>query len=264
MLVDKNTYLGSTAKRTLDRRMEQRGKNAGRLTLLHIGPNDFWGESMKLPMLFGDLMSSIRLLFVEPQLHLHPFIKQHAAGRGFLDVTVLHAAVGFSESSGDEDATLTLWGYNTTCVNAVGDAFGMSEYLPGVRSADHFGLSKVTSTSQSWVSGAAKSQLTDSGLGGMDRFEAFVDRLRKCVVPMVVPLVSPQEILHSMGVQPETIDFSIVDAEGVDIEIMNAFLALPGFSPAIMMWETGGHSTRQAALLSNVSMKGYDIHSDCQ
>ncbi|EJK73729.1 hypothetical protein THAOC_04630 [Thalassiosira oceanica] len=84
----------------------------------------------------------------------------------------------------------------------------------------------------------------------------------KYVTRTDVPCFSPEMILaagRSRPWSPRSVDVLMVDTEGVDDVVVNAWLSLPGFLPALLIYEhTHVKEPRATALRGRLRERGYD------
>lgn len=74
------------------------------------------------------------------------------------------------------------------------------------------------------------SGLCNECLESQEAFEAYVEEIQ-------VPCKVPGDLLYAASVRQEDVDLLEVDAEGEDAKIVSAFLSLPRFRPALIVFE---------------------------
>eukprot|EP00928_Gymnodinium_smaydae_P063193 TRINITY_DN46858_c0_g1_i1.p1 TRINITY_DN46858_c0_g1~~TRINITY_DN46858_c0_g1_i1.p1 ORF type:complete len:356 (+),score=21.20 TRINITY_DN46858_c0_g1_i1:68-1069(+) len=84
-----------------------------------------------------------------------------------------------------------------------------------------------------------------------------------------VVCLTPTALLQEFQISPAAVEYYVVDAEGVDADIVENLLATPDLAPAILQFEGlnthGDREEKQSGLLSAVHQladRGYDVHMD--
>ena len=85
--------------------------------------------------------------------------------------------------------------------------------------------------------------------------ELYVDTIR-------VPCHRPDDLLHSRLVDPRSVNALVVDAEGLDAELVEAFMRISGMQPALIIFEAHIASAKQLRVLyARLRRGGYKL--DC-
>ena len=81
---------------------------------------------------------------------------------------------------------------------------------------------------------------------------------------------SVQALLEELQVDASQIGLLIIDAEGLDTMLLEDFLSLPGFKPAVLQWEyqhhnlypsRAAHRNATFQVVKQVAALGYDIQA---
>lgn len=98
--------------------------------------------------------------------------------------------------------------------------------------------------------------------------ERHQDDLEDWVESLPVKCHTPATLLKEVRMEPRDVDFLFIDAEGYDAEILQLFRSLPGFNPAVIIFEWAFHhaSRKKLHLLPDAanywSQKGYAVYKD--
>eukprot|EP00415_Alexandrium_ostenfeldii_P000557 UN0557 len=96
-----------------------------------------------------------------------------------------------------------------------------------------------------------------------DRHE---DDLEDWLVEIPVKCHTAASLLQDVRMQVEDVDYLFIDAEGYDAEILGSFTDLPGFNPAVIIFEWGFHHASRGKLhmlpeiANRWSRKGYAVY----
>jgi FkbM family methyltransferase len=71
---------------------------------------------------------------------------------------------------------------------------------------------------------------TMCGFKKEEEFQAFIDEIQ-------VPCWTPSDLMSLNNFEPHQIDFLLVDAEGFDFKVVNAFMSHPDFDPKLLIYE---------------------------
>eukprot|EP00747_Dinoflagellata_sp_TGD_P180486 gnl/TRDRNA2_/TRDRNA2_33024_c0_seq1.p1 gnl/TRDRNA2_/TRDRNA2_33024_c0~~gnl/TRDRNA2_/TRDRNA2_33024_c0_seq1.p1 ORF type:complete len:334 (-),score=17.41 gnl/TRDRNA2_/TRDRNA2_33024_c0_seq1:64-1065(-) len=104
----------------------------------------------------------------------------------------------------------------------------------------------------------------------------LIDPSRKLLNALTVPCITPKGIIDFFGPEPNDIDILLMDLEGLDLDTLDRFLAIDGFSPWIIKfeWHVAHHHAFMKSLwygldkihrditmlLRKLSSKGYSTH----
>jgi len=242
---------------TMLRRYADRARlraRAGRLPLaVHVGPSLLSEADLNF---YQSMRSAgpFRAVLVEPNPRLAARLEERILSGGIdpQHVTVLNKAV--CRTSGQH---VSFYRYSASLLEDFPDAASMLDKMDewGTLEGPQFLLHDVgVKTEHYWrrLPGAIQ-----------PRWESYVEE-----VP--VPCVTPPQLLAAAAAQPQDVDFMIVDAEGLDIEIVHTLLGNPRFQPAVLQFEwvhathnfTGrmrGIEDRTMRILRMLARRGYSI-----
>eukprot|EP00420_Gonyaulax_spinifera_P015529 CAMPEP_0197902588 /NCGR_PEP_ID=MMETSP1439-20131203/53833_1 /TAXON_ID=66791 /ORGANISM="Gonyaulax spinifera, Strain CCMP409" /LENGTH=443 /DNA_ID=CAMNT_0043523633 /DNA_START=69 /DNA_END=1400 /DNA_ORIENTATION=+ len=89
---------------------------------------------------------------------------------------------------------------------------------------------------------------------------------KEYIEALPVRCVSPLTILREARLPPSSVDALVIDAEGVDVELVGMFLQLPKFAPAWIQFEWIDQFKSKADLLGQIvrdlSKRGYKVYQD--
>lgn len=86
-----------------------------------------------------------------------------------------------------------------------------------------------------------------------EEFSAYVDEI-------AVPCRTPADLLQEAALAPEAVNILVVDTEGFDAQIVQAFMQVPGFSPRVLIFEAAHlESSELRRLLTFLADQGYQI-----
>ncbi len=71
---------------------------------------------------------------------------------------------------------------------------------------------------------------------------------------VVVPCISPEGILESVGLAPDDIDVLLIDLEGLDLHVLEMLMAMDGFRPKVIKFEW--HVVHMQAVFEDPTFRG--------
>mmetsp|Transcript_12338 Transcript_12338/g.38098 ORF Transcript_12338/g.38098 Transcript_12338/m.38098 type:complete len:297 (-) Transcript_12338:74-964(-) len=201
---------------------------------IYVGPNDLTDNDVEVLSLLP--CERTQVVFVEPQEGVLPNLRARASGMGLGNATVVNAAVCPNSTSRP-----VMYGFSQR----------LFEDYPAAATAN---LSHLTSLKSTW---AAKRAKMSRDLGDFGLAHLTDEELRSYVEEKEIRCVLPSGLLEEVRARPEDVSIFIIDAEGYDYQLLQLFLAIPGFTPAYVQFEG---SYMGLLLMRELADRGYDVH----
>lgn len=222
-------------------RLASRADAGHDLVVLHIGTNSLREEAENYKRLAS--WGSTTMVFVEPLPEAFAKLRKNTVdvGSDGSRVELVNAAV-----CPDTSGNFTFYGYSEKIYEEFPDA--PMWFLTMFSSLDKDQLVRVHRdhkhvgwwyTAEQWRS-----------------MESYIE-----AVP--VRCVTPTSLFAELQLEPESLDFLVVDAEGYDVKLVDLFLALDRFRPAYLQFEwehLDGQAEAFSETVSALAARGYDVH----
>jgi len=248
MMASRSEAVAVALHRRYLRRLREGGQTP-QMGFVFVGPNTLGDtEVLQLRAFDAACGSASRLVLVEPQ---EPIIQElsiraSAIGMGTQRTAVINAAM--CPSAG---GSLSLWKFR--------DGTAPSGWMmEGARQWSTLGGKDVLLNT--WR--------RNTMFYGWPLELRHEDDLEDWVEEVPVKCHTASTLLQEVGMQVGSVDYLMIDAEGYDAEILGSFMDLPGFSPAVIIFEWAFHHASRGKLhmlpdiTNNWSQRGYAVYKD--
>lgn len=186
-------------------------KEKRNISVIVVGANDGSGQQSNDPMIDGLFSSNVRALMVEPNPPVFEKLVENLKT--------------FPDSKRLQPLNIAI------CPDKKGEV-PFYVISPSFKSkcpfAPHWAKHELSTLNRSLITKPWND--TMCGFKKEEEFQAFIDEIQ-------VPCWTPSDLMSLNNFEPHQIDFLLVDAEGFDFKVVNAFMSHPDFDPKLLIYE---------------------------
>mmetsp|Transcript_4308 Transcript_4308/g.13451 ORF Transcript_4308/g.13451 Transcript_4308/m.13451 type:complete len:330 (-) Transcript_4308:56-1045(-) len=223
------------------RRFRARAAMGMEPVIVHIGPSTLEREVGLYRKLCGAVRGLCRIFLVEPVMSVHSELQANTRSIGARNgsITVVHAAVCLESAS-------------NYSIYTVSD--DLVRRIPGARRAYEWSSADQASLVY-WATTSAPFLQEVPSLSA-EEWSAHTQRV-------AVRCVSLPELLGELRLSPADVDYLVVDAEGHDLGIVEAALAIDALVPVVIQFEFESSSADGvASVVRALAAQAYDVHKN--